>query len=185
MKTNHILALLAIAGGLFAAFTDHAGRNHFYPTWKYENARIEGQKMSYMSAMYLADLLYHKEQVTILDVRDEQAFLTYHIPRSHHLKEGDPFPVSDPTGPVIIYGSEGDQRAEILARDLPGKVHVLKGGIDAWYSLVLFPDFTEYHVRNRDSLKQIVVRSRYFGGNPVNSQLLNIDVRESRFREGC
>ena len=68
---------------------------------------------------------------------------------------------------------------------LPGKVYVLKGGIDAWYSLVLFPDFIEYQVRNNEKLEQIISRSMYFGGSPRNTQLLNITVRESRYREGC
>jgi hypothetical protein len=50
---------------------------------------------------------------------------------------------------------------------------------------VLFPDFLNYHVRNRDHLDHILRRSRFFGGEPQNTQVLNIEARENRYREGC
>ena len=81
MKINSILALLAILGGISAAFTNHSARNHLYPSWKYDKERIQGKKIRYISANYLADLLYQKEKgITILDIRNEKAFREYHIP---------------------------------------------------------------------------------------------------------
>ena len=88
-------------------------------------------------------------------------------------------------GIIIVYDTEQGERLEQLSADLPGKVYVLKGGIEAWYSQVLFPDFLQYHVRNRDHLDHILRRSRFFGGEPQNTQMLNIEARENRYREGC
>jgi hypothetical protein len=57
--------------------------------------------------------------------------------------------------------------------------------MEAWYSQVLFPDFSQLRVRNRELLEHILRRSRFFGGTPQNTQVLNIEVRETRYREGC
>lgn len=186
MKTNYILALLAIVGGLFAAFTDHSDRNGLYPSWKYEKDRLDGKKIHYISATHLAELLYTKEEgIEILDVRDEDKFEAYHLPLARSVAEAETAFDRDGKGPVIIYGSAADRQPEEMAASLKGEVYVLKGGIEEWYSLVLFPDFTEYRVRNSEKLEQVLQRSRYFGGSPRNTQLLNITVRETRYREGC
>lgn len=186
MKINSILALLAIVGGISAAFTNHSARNNLYPSWKYDKERIQGKKIRYISATHLADLLYQKEQgIIILDLRNEKAYDEYHIPSAVPYEQGNKYPDKDLSGATIIYGIAGDDQLNEISKDLPGKVYVLKGGIDEWYSLVLFPDFIEYQVRNNENLKQIVGRSMYFGGSPRNTQLLNITVRESHYREGC
>ena len=186
MKINHILASLAIIGGISAAFTNHSEKNNLYPTWKNDKDKIQGEKVHVISATYLADLLYQKEQgITILDTRDAEAFENYHIPSAKSHDPGDVMSEEDLGSPIVIYGMENDPQVLELADALSGKVYILKGGIEAWYDLVLFPDFNEYQVRNVDKLEHIVNRSRYFGGSPGNTQLLNITVRESRFREGC
>lgn len=186
MKINHILASLAILAGILAAFTNHSERNHLYPTWKYEKDRIQGERVHFISATHLADLLYQKKEgITILDLRDEQAFREYHIPLAKSLDQDDKMPEGDLGSQLIIYGVEGDPQLNQLSGALPGEVYVLKGGIEAWYKLVLFPDFIEYQVRNNDKLEQIIIRSGYFGGSPRNTQLLNIELRESSYREGC
>ena len=192
MKTNAILALLAIVGGLSAAFTNHASRNHLYPTWKYEKERVAGQKVSFISAPQLADILYQKEEgIILLDARDKEAYDTYHIPTALHHEAGDPLKTDDLStgldgaGTFVVYGFSGDLRIVDDFSDLPGKVYFLKGGIGQWYELVLFPDFIKNPVRNIELLRQIVDRCMFFGGRPMNTQLLNIDVRANRFREGC
>lgn len=186
MKINHILASLAIIGGISAAFTNHSEKNHLYPSWNHDKDKIQGEKVHVISATHLADLLYQKEQgITILDNRDAEAFENYHIPSAKSHDPGDKLPDGALGSPIVIYGMENDPQLLELADALSGKVYILKGGIEAWYDLVLFPDFNEYQVRNVDKLEQIINRSRYFGGTPRNTQLLNITIRESRFREGC
>jgi rhodanese-related sulfurtransferase len=185
MKTNQILALLAVAGGLFAAFTSHSVKNNIYPTWKFETERVEGKKVDYISASHLADRLYTKEQgIVVLDLRSESEYNTYHIPSARRYEKGEG-ESSLEKGTFILYGLESDAEVKALKRDLPGKVYVLEGGMESWNSLVLFPDFSHFRVRNSEALEQIIRRCRYFGGTPGNTQLLNIDVRQTRYREGC
>jgi hypothetical protein len=64
-------------------------------------------------------------------------------------------------------------------------VYVLKGGLEAWYSVVLFPDMLAYRIRNTEHLMSILSRCSFFGGQAKNTQVLNLNVRESRYREGC
>ncbi len=186
MRINYILASLALIGGISAAFTNHSVRNNHYPTWKYQKERIAGRKVEHISAMQLADLIYKKDQgFTMLDAREEEAYGKYHIPSALHYEDYGVNPDQVPTGTIIVYGSaEYDPLYDFLD-EIPGKVLVLKGGIEEWFSVVLFPDFLEYQVRNQNKLEQIILRSRYFGGSPKNTQILNISVRESRYREGC
>lgn len=185
MKTNYILALLAVLGGLTAAFTSHSVKNDLYPTWQTESERIKGGKVDYISAAYLADQLYHKDQgIVLLDVRAEADYEAYHIPSALPYDNGG----AERDGKkltFIVYGLESDAEAHKLSDELPGKVYVLKNGLEAWRSLVLFPDFAQYKVRNEEALDHIIRRSKYFGGSPGNTHLLNIEVRQSNYREGC
>ena len=187
MKINYILAIVAVVGGVTAAFTNHSTKNNFYPTWKFENEKVGGEKVHYISANHLADMLYQKEiGIELLDVREEEAYNDYHIFSAIPFENSDLDSEQDIVNKTIIYGSVDDDNLlpEILD-NLPGEIYVLKGGIEAWYSMVLFPDFLKYPVRNQDKLEQIIRKSRFFGGSPRNNQMLNITVRQSSFREGC
>jgi len=186
MKTNHILAILAIVGGITAAFTNHSKKNQLYPDWKYQKEQVEGKRLAFISAHHLADLIYSKEEKLILfDARKWKAHEQYHIPNSLLYDPGMGPKAGIKSGIIVVYGKEEENGLYELARELPGKVYVLKGGMDAWFSMVLFPDFMKFHVRNSDQLEYILRRSRFFGGEPQNTQLLNLEVKENRYREGC
>jgi len=185
MKTNHFLAILAIVAGVSAAFTHYSEKNQLYPTRKFEKARVNGERVQLITAHHLANLLYEKEPVTLLDARDKKAFEEYHIPTARPYDAGQEVNSDQDAGMVVLYGSAEEENLYTLANDLEGKVYVLKGGMEAWYSLVLFPDMVEYRVRNTDQLRYIVRRTNFFGGQAQNTQLLNLNVRESRYREGC
>jgi hypothetical protein len=121
MKINHILASLAIIGGISAAFTNHSERNHLYPTWKHDKDRIQGEKVHFISATHLADLLYQKEQgITILDARDAEDFENYHIPLAKFHDPGDKIPDGDLGSPIVIYGMENDPQLPELSDALSG-----------------------------------------------------------------
>ena len=186
MKVNHILAILAIIGGISAAFTRHAEQNDLYPDWTFRKERIDGRKVRSISASHLADLLYQKAQnILIYDLRPWEAYESYHIPQALLYDQGMGTKAGFSPGIIIVYDKAKDGWPDKLPDKLPGRVYMLKGGIEAWYSQVLFPDFLNYRVRNRDQLEHILRRSRFFGGEPQNTQVLNIEVRESRYREGC
>ena len=186
MKTNHFLAILAVLAGLTAAFTKHSENNKLYPDWKFQKERIDGKKIIFISASHLADLVYNKDQSIILfDSRDWEAYEQYHIPQALSYEAGMESKAASWSGKTVLYGDPDDQDLYDLAREIPGIVYILKGGMEEWYSLVLFPDFMSISVRNSDQLDHILRRSRFFGGKPQNTQLLNLNVRESRYREGC
>ena len=186
MKTNHILAIVAIVGGLTAAFTNHSEHTSLYPDWKFSKERIDGKKISFISASYLANLLYSKDQnLIIFDARQWKAYELYHIPQALQYDSGVGSEAATRSLITVLYGDQENGRLYDLAGELPGRVYILKGGMDAWNSLVLFPDFMSFSVRNSDQLDHILRRSGFFGGLPQNSQLLNIEIRESRYREGC
>lgn len=185
MKTNHILVVLALLGGISAAFTNHAKHNDLYPDWKIRKEQVNGMRVRFISAHHLADMLYEKkENLIIFDARDWKAYQEYHIPRAIQLDEKLAMK-KDLKGPMVVYGGEVNSDLVQRVKELPGQVYLLKGGLEAWYSLVLFPDFSKFQVRNGDRLEYILRRSEFFGGQPQNTQLLNIHVRESRYREGC
>lgn len=186
MKTNHILAILALVGGLTAAFTRHAEHNSLYPDWKFSMERIDGNRTRVISASHLANLIYNKDpKLLIYDARDWQAYERYHIPLALQYEPGMGSKAADRSLITVLYGEPEDGDLRELAGELPGRVYILQGGLDAWYSLVLFPDFMSFSVRNSDQLQYVMRRSTFFGGKPQNTQLLNIEVRESRYREGC
>ncbi|MCK4751013.1 MAG: hypothetical protein KAT15_28335, partial [Bacteroidales bacterium] len=140
----------------------------------------------FISASHLADLIYGKEQeIRILDIQGEEAFQKYHIPSSLRYNGEDPLPGNETSGMIILCGRAEDPEVYQIAGQFDGKVFVVKGGIEQWYDLVLFPDFLKMQVRNSERLREMHYRSYYFGGTPRNNQLLNISVRENRFREGC
>jgi rhodanese-related sulfurtransferase len=186
MKTNHILSILAIIAGLTAAFTNHGKKNSLYPDWKFQKEQVQGKRTGFISAHHLADLLYSKEEdLIIFDVREWKAYEEYHIPQALHYDPGMGSKAADKSATLVLYGQEENDDLYELSQELPGRVFLLKGGMEAWYSLVLFPDFMKFHIRNSDQLDYILRRSIFFGGKPQNTQLLNLEVRENRYREGC
>ena len=186
MKTNHILAILALIGGITAAFTRHAEHNGLYPDWTFRTERSTGEKVRYISASHLSDLLYKKDpDILLFDLRPWDAYESYHIPRALLFDPGMGSKADIRPGIVIAYGTAEGDGLDKLTDELPGRVYVLKGGIEAWYSQVLFPDFSHLRVRNREQLEHILRRSRFFGGAPQNTQVLNIEERQTRYREGC
>lgn len=186
MKTNQILAILAIVGGTTAAFTKYSVTSNMYPDWKYQKERVDGKKIRFISAQHLADLIYTKEEnMIILDTREWDAYEYYHIPSALQYQDGLISETDFKPGVVVLYGEGKNSALYDLARDLPGRVFVLKDGMEAWYSVVLFPDFMKLRVRNSDQLDHILGVSEFFGGKPQNIQLLHINQRKENYREGC
>lgn len=186
MKVNRVMAGMLLLVGIAAAMTNHSEKNHFYPAWKYKGGFWEGERIRYISANHLADLLYQRQlHLVILDVRGEKAYNEYHIPTARNFNLGGKLPGLDLADQVILYGDANDSTSIDLASKIPGNVAVLKGGIEEWYRLVLFPNFLEFPVRNKDFLTHILDRCRFFGGTPRHSGELKANQREDRYREGC
>jgi rhodanese-related sulfurtransferase len=185
MKINHILAALAVVAGISAAFTNHADRNGLYPAWKFNNQLVEMVKIRTISAPYLAQLIYANQMdLVVVDLRSEEEFREYHIPSAVPYIQAERLEPSGKTM-VVLYGAGEEFTDEKIPDNLRHKSCLLSGGIKAWYDLVLFPDFQQFQVRNRQQLEEIIAKSRYFGGTPQNIQRLNLTERADRYREGC
>lgn len=186
MRVKFILGLAALVLGLTAAFSNLEKRNGFYPDWKYDTRRMNGEKVRVISAPCLAGLVRSKDrELVLMDVRDSLAYEEYHIPGASMyskpafesaLKEGKK---------IVLYGASASTDEILLGVDKSKDACLLKGGLDSWYRLVLFPDFSVYKVRNRRDLERIVSTSNYFGGQPKNTESLGLTKRSTRFREGC
>jgi rhodanese-related sulfurtransferase len=186
MKTNYILAIASLIIGLGAVFTNYADRNNLYPIWKYRTDSFDKEKIRLISANWLAELVYRKEQgITILDTRSIAEYEEYHIPTSIPYNEKDLASLLKSSDKIILYGDINYNYLSEVPANLSGKIYNLNGGVDEWFSMVLFPDFRKIKVRNKQALEKIIDRSRYFGGTPQNTDLLNISTRSNRFREGC
>jgi rhodanese-related sulfurtransferase len=186
MRINIIFAIAAFILGLSAVFTDFTGKNSLYPTWKFNKERIDKKKVDLISANHLADLIYNKEKaVLVVDVRSSEEYGKYHIPDAVLFNEST-INTDLPDAKKIILVGKADLLVQAkIYKTLPGSVYILDGGIPAWYDMVLFPDFEKLQVRNKQVLDHILARSKYFGGKPVNTETLNLNIRTIRFREGC
>src|SRR4030042_4474807 len=133
MKTNYILAIVSLVIGLGAVFTNHADRNNLYPVWKYKTDRINKEKIRLVSANYLADLIYRKEQgITILDTRSSDEYEEYHIPTSIPYNEQNLLSVLKSSDKVILYGDKNYNYLSEIPESLSGQVYNLSGGTDDW-----------------------------------------------------
>lgn len=186
MRINYILAILALISGIIALFTNYSEKNNLYPSWKYRTEKISNNKIRLISANHLADLVANKERgITIIDTRTKAEYEEYHIPGAIPYSEQDLLSASKSSKKVILYGDKNYNYLSEVPANMKGKIHYLRGGIDEWINTVLFPDFSKFKVRNKQTLEKIIDRSRYFGGTPQNTDLLNIITRSSHFREGC
>ena len=186
MRINYILAILALISGIIALFTDYSEKNNLYPSWKYRTEKISNNNIRLISANHLADLVSAKERgITIIDARTKAEYEEYHIPGAIPYSEQDLLSYSKLSKKVILYGDDEYSYLSRIPADLRKKIYNLNGGIDGWFSMILFPDFSKMQVRNKQVLEKIIERSRYFGGTSQNTNLLNTSTRSSRFREGC
>src|SRR4030042_4485293 len=124
MKTNYILAIVSLVIALGAVVTNHADRNNLYPVWKYKTDRIDREKVRLISANWLADLVYRKEQgITILDTRSIAEYEEYHIPTSVLYNEQNLLSVLKSSEKVILYGDKNYNYLSEIPANLSGKIY--------------------------------------------------------------
>jgi len=108
----------------------------------------------------------------LIDVREAAQFATYHIPGAIHV----PMAAlkADFTGRnerLVVYASGELQAAQawLLLRSLGYKgAHLLRGGLEAWNSQVLFPSAPAQDASAKETIdfaKRAAV-ARHFGGTP-------------------
>lgn len=166
-------ALLLVVLGLFAAFAGSPYRDNVGRVDARQLALDAASPADQVSPQELADWLVEgRSDFQLIDVRDAAQFATYHIPGAIHV------PIAalkaDFTGRnerLVVYASGELQAAQawLLLRSLGFKgAHLLRGGLEAWNSQVLFPSAPAQDAPAKETIdfaKRAAV-ARHFGGVP-------------------
>jgi rhodanese-related sulfurtransferase len=112
----------------------------------------------------------------LIDVRDETAFQQYHIPTAENVPMASlpDLPLGS-RDKAVLYSDEGVHAAQgwllLRAKGLKG-VYLLKGGLSAWKTQVLFPTLTENPSPDQQARdEELKAMSTFFGGQArVGSQ---------------
>jgi len=168
LGTNQRLALLALGLGIVAVFARPAPG---------ATARVHPQDLAAtlerggtVQPMQLADwLIKGTTEFRLIDVRDEPAFASYHIPGAENVPLAS---VADAAiahdEKVVLCSDDGTRTAQawfVLKALGFGSVYVLAGGLDGWKRDVLFPALAEAGTpaeRAENERRQQV--SAHFGG---------------------
>jgi rhodanese-related sulfurtransferase len=109
-----------------------------------ELASIVARDLDHVDPLELADwIITQRGDYRLIDVRDEQAYATYHIPGAEPVPVTslDDYPLMR-SEKIVLYSDDGVHAAQawflLKAKGYPG-VYILRGGLDAWVDTVLFP----------------------------------------------
>lgn len=110
--------------------------------------------------------------LTLVDLRPQSAFESYHIPGAIRLRDADLDQPTLPEETTIVLYDETEASAPriwlLLKAQGYAQVFVLSGGLDAWTHEVLHPALPPGMNRAaEDTFADRMERSRFFGGSPV------------------
>ena len=189
-KLEKILGTIALLLGVMAAVSGNPLRNGQGDAGLAYPDAIQGRQIAYLGPAQLAEsLMARRQDMTVLDLRSETDFRTYHIPSAQHMA------LSDMTSPkipnnktILLYAGDGQCAAEAWA-DITGQgyenVFLLRGGLERWFDEILFPNLTVAQGRDKNTLEKTRKRSRYFGGTPKENEIGRSGSRRRYLREGC
>ena len=166
------LGVVAFALGFLALFagSPYRGAGAVIPTKELAIAMATGNDQ--VDVRTLADwIIQEKSNFRVIDLRPAAAYNAYHIPPAENI------PVAELTQStlqhnekIVLYAEDGARAAQawtlLRAKGYKG-AYLLKGGLDAWTSEILFPRIAD----NATPAQQVEfarVRevSKYFGGTP-------------------
>lgn len=165
------LALLAFVLGLVAVFGDPYGGGAV--TLKPQELAVMVQKeVDHVSVQELAGwIIQQRSDYRLIDLRDPQAYATYHIPSAENLAitelPGDTLARNEK---IVLYSEGGIHSAQawflMKAEGYQG-VYILRGGLDEWNDGILYPalpaDATPQQRAAFEKARQV---SAFFGGTP-------------------
>lgn len=165
------LALAAFALGALAVFGDPGGGGAvtLHPR---ELAAMVQKEVDHVSVQELAGwILQGRSDYRLIDLRDPQAYATYHIPPAENI------PITDLPGDtlarnekIVLYSDGGIHSAQawflLEAQGYRG-VYILRGGLDEWNDQILYPTLsanaTPEQIAAFEKDRQV---SAFFGGTP-------------------
>ena len=121
--------------------------------WRYSR-RAAGA--TFIAPVELAEWIRdRKPHLRVIDVRSEEEFDEYHLPRAERITSSTTFAPDD----TIVLVAGGSVRAR--------NVYVLRGGVQAWIDEVMNPTITaDAPPSARAAYERASIVSRYFGGVP-------------------
>lgn len=125
-----------------------------------------------LSVTQLADrLVAGQNDLLIVDVRDADAYATYHIPGAYHVPLASLSPDFAPRNERLLFYSDNELEAAqawLLLRSLGyANSYLLRGGLDAWKTEILFPAPAAHPTpaQQTDFAARAAV-AQFFGGTP-------------------
>jgi rhodanese-related sulfurtransferase len=190
LKVEKILGITALLLGVMAAVSGNPVRNGQIDAGLAYPDSIHGRQIAYLGPVQLAELFMARRQdMTILDLRSETDFETYHIPSAQQVVLSDVASHKIPNDKtIILYAGDGQCAAEAWSEITEQgfeNVFVLQGGLERWFDEILFPDLTVTRGLNKTVIEKIKRRSRYFGGTPRQNDIGRSGSRRRYLREGC
>jgi rhodanese-related sulfurtransferase/uncharacterized membrane protein YedE/YeeE len=184
------LGIIALLLGVMAAVSGNPVRNGQMDASLAYPESIEGRQVAYLEPGQLAEsLMARRQDMTVLDLRSQTDFETYHIPSAQHV--GLSYVTShkipnDKT--ILLYAGNGQHAAQawfdITEQGLEN-VFVLQGGLERWLGEILFPDLTVTRGLDKTAMEKTKKRSRYFGGTPRENDIGKSGKSRRYRREGC
>lgn len=156
--TRRVLLIIAIVAGLLAAISGSPYRADRASIDVAQLAQIVAKEEDHVTALELAQWIRDRKQgLRVIDVRDDDAFAKYHIPRSELVPmsriTSTPFR-DDETIVLISDGGAHAAQAWVFLRALGHRnVFFLRGGVGEWLDEVMNP-------------AKPSELTRYFGGMP-------------------
>jgi rhodanese-related sulfurtransferase len=123
--------------------------------------------------------------LTLVDLRSQSAFESYHIPGAVRLRAANLGPARLPAETIVVLYDEAEEASPrvwllLRAQGYP-KVYVLAGGLAAWNDEVLHPPLPPgMGGEDEDEFVGRMERSRFFGGHPVPSPARRTPVPRPR-----
>ncbi len=171
MTLNQKLAIAAVAlGAIGLVARPNAGGRVTIDTRTL--AAEVAREVDHVDVYELADwIVQGRSDFRLIDVRDEKAFVEYHIPTAENvpLARLEDYPLLR-NEKIVIYSDGGIHSAQawflLKARGYAG-AYILRGGLEEWTDAILFPTFSENPTpfrRQRDA--RVRALSVHFGGSP-------------------
>jgi rhodanese-related sulfurtransferase/uncharacterized membrane protein YedE/YeeE len=189
-KVTKMLGITALLLGVMAAVSGNPVRIGQIDAGLAYPDSIGGRQIAYLEPVQVAEsLMARRRDMTVLDLRSETDFETYHIPSAQHVALSDVTSHKIPGNKTIILCAGDGQCAAEAWSDMTEQgfenVFVLRGGLECWFDEILFPDLTVTRGLDKTTLEKIKKRSRYFGGTPRQNDIGRSGSRRRYLREGC
>ena len=172
MSRNTKLGLLVCLLGLVAAFAGSPYKGSRVTIDTVDLAGIVQREVDHVNPTDLADwIIKGKSDYRLLDLRTQTEFDQYHIPSAENVPLATlPNYGVERNEKIVLYSEGGIHSAQawFLLKAMGYKsVYMLRGGLDDWKDLVLFPSMPQNpNPEQLATFTKMTEVSKFFGGTP-------------------